>query len=386
VDLKRFLLISILFLGFLSPFLAKADLTFNSGVIIHLSNSIITIGETIEFTHFIIEDDRLYFSSTAYLDGLENVALTLNDLDLNLGIISFTANGTYIDYVLRWSKPEPYLTELEGSITSLSLNGFEEDSLVFSVGGNSGTTSTAQVYCGSLGEPSSVTGASTWSYNPITEVATASGTHASDIVFTFLWLEEEPPTPSGDGALFWSPQVNFGFGSKLISFNDWTYLDSFNINAVNINFTNLRLVRSPSLAQIGFNVQNGNLTIKESGSNQLTLETLGGTGTTTTVYVYCFALGEPLSVEGATSYSYANEVLTFTVLHPPSPPSNVIIIWGAGEFIDQYFPLMLFIVGFVCFFLPLGIIFWRRPDPATCIKLIMVSFIGFAVLMFSGSA
>lgn len=98
------------------------------------------------------------------------------------------------------------------------------------------------------------------------------------------------------------------------------------------------------------------------------------------MFGYCGQINEVYGarvVDGVWNVRYAR--IRISLIPPPEPPIP-------KEWLEQYFPLMLFIVGFVCFFLPLGIMFWRRPDPATCIKLLMVSFIGFAMLMFSGSA
>ena len=181
-----------------------------------------------------------------------------------------------------------------------------------------------------------------------------------------------------------SPSVLFRF-REYDSFFNFVGQVSFSraeFNGFNINFTDLTMV---GLERSSFGIEtNMNVTVADffNGENRLFLDVYNSSGTSIINLYGLSDLGEPTEVQGAT-FVYSGGVLT---LSSPITDFQEIRIYWYQNFIDQYFPLMIFIVGFVCFFLPLGIIFWRRPDPATCIKLIMVSFIGFAVLMFSGSA
>jgi hypothetical protein len=199
---KFFLIFSILLLS-LSPQIVKA-FTLNSEVIIHLGNSIITLEQPIEFDYFEIDGNRLYFTSSSYLET-ENVSIILEEFNPASATASFTSNGTDTIYSLTWTDVDaPYLTALEGNITSLDLSSYvpESKTLAFTVGGIAATTTTAQVYCGALGSPSSVSGG-TFSYNAGTQTATISGVHSSSIAFTVYWTSSVPV--GGPGNYTWNP-------------------------------------------------------------------------------------------------------------------------------------------------------------------------------------
>jgi hypothetical protein len=191
---------------------------------------------------------------------------------------------------------------------------------------------------------------------------------------TLGWLHTDPLF---EGVLF-----KFREYDSFLNFESQSSFSRAELDDYSINFTDLNTVPYPGRDTFGIET-NHNVTVTSffEGENKLVMD-IYGTGTSTINLYGLSDLGEPTEVQGA-SFVYSGGVLVLTT---PITDFTTITIWWTQNFINQYFPLMIFIVGFVCFFLPLGIIFWRRPDPATCIKLIMVSFIGFAVLMFSGSA
>jgi len=213
-------------------------------------------------------------------------------------------------------------------------------------------------------------------YGLVTDEAFTTLTSYGSILETHL-----TGLPSSTDPLFSGVKFKFREYDSYLNFDSQASFTRAEINDANINFTDLTMV---GLERSSFGIETDmNVTVADffNGENRLFLDVYG-TGTSTINLYGLSDLGEPTEVQGAT-FVYSGGVLT---LSSPITDFQEIRIYWYQNFIDQYFPLMIFIVGFVCFFLPLGIIFWRRPDPATCIKLIMVSFIGFAVLMFSGSA
>jgi hypothetical protein len=186
--------------------------------------------------------------------------------------------------------------------------------------------------------------------------------------------------PTSTDPLFSGVKFKFREYDSYLNFDSQASFTRAELNDYNINFTELSMIGSRSTFGIETD-QNITITSFFEGEFKLILD-IYGTGTSTINLYELSDLGEPTDVTGA-SFVYSGGVVTLTT---PITDFQEITVYWYPNFINQYFPLMIFIVGFVCFFLPLGIIFYRRPDPATCIKLIMVSFIGFAVLMFSGSA
>lgn len=72
---------------------------------------------------------------------------------------------------------------------------FENHQFRLSISGNSGATSTTQVYCGSKGEPISVSGATSWSYDSATKICTITVTHSSSQEVTIHWTSGPSPNP-----------------------------------------------------------------------------------------------------------------------------------------------------------------------------------------------
>jgi hypothetical protein len=176
--------------------------------------------------------------------------------------------------------------------------------------------------------------------------------------------------------MVWDKDVYFWFPNyhAYVRFSDTAYLLNATLSNTKVSFPSLTM--TGSLNNIGFS-SNANVTIEDVEETELDLGT-SGTGTSTTLIYYSV---EPSSVEGATSYSYSGGVLTFTVNHNILD-GHVIIRWGAEVIAIG---LLLLIAGFVLLFLPLGIIFYSRPKIDKIIVLLMISFIGYALLMSFGS-
>ncbi len=79
----------------------------------------------------------------------------------------------------------PYLVNSTAMITALN---YETGLLNFTVSATSGLTSTTQVHSGDKGEPTSVSGASSWSYNTTSKILTIRATHSSPITITVEWI------------------------------------------------------------------------------------------------------------------------------------------------------------------------------------------------------
>jgi len=73
---------------------------------------------------------------------------------------------------------------------------FENHQFRLSISGNSGANSTTQIYCGSKGEPTSVSGATSWNYESATKICTIIVTHASSQEVTIDWKPGRPPKRS----------------------------------------------------------------------------------------------------------------------------------------------------------------------------------------------
>jgi hypothetical protein len=172
------------------------------------------------------------------------------------------------------------------------------------------------------------------------------------------------------------PNISFRFREydSFLSFQNAYSFSKAEFNSFNVNFTDLNLVR-PS-----FGIEtNMNVTVASFFESELklVLDVYNGSGTSIINLYELSDLGEPTEVQGA-SFVYSGGVLT---LSSPVTDFQEIIIYWYPNWINQYLPLMILIVGFVAFLLPIFIIAWRRPSPADIIKLLMVSFIGFALLM-----
>lgn len=94
-----------------------------------------------------------------------------------------SANATlFLKYIGRANFQVPYST-------------FSNDVLTLNIVGESGTTSTIEVYCGDKGEPTSVSGASSWSYDSETKIVTINVLHTSskEVIVYFAGLVPEFP-------------------------------------------------------------------------------------------------------------------------------------------------------------------------------------------------
>lgn len=76
---------------------------------------------------------------------------------------------------------------------NMTSSSYGKNKLSITVFAPSGETSTTKVYCGSKGEPTSVSGASSWSYDNETKTATINVLHNGSIEVT-VWFEHTPPT------------------------------------------------------------------------------------------------------------------------------------------------------------------------------------------------
>lgn len=85
------------------------------------------------------------------------------------------------------------LSDPFANITSASLS---RKILTFTVSAESGRTSTTKVYCGDKDEPTSVSGATSWSYDSVTKVLTITAVHSSLVTIVVNWsLRHGPPPP-----------------------------------------------------------------------------------------------------------------------------------------------------------------------------------------------
>ena len=91
------------------------------------------------------------------------------------------------------------------NITSAGLSG---EILTLSISKSSGT-STSKVYCGSKGEPTTVTGATSSSYDPATKICTITVTHSSSQTITLDW---------SISTTYWNPSVTIIWGIVPILF------------------------------------------------------------------------------------------------------------------------------------------------------------------------
>jgi len=92
----------------------------------------------------------------------------------------------YPSKTFSYSATDPYMTYSNGSITSYT--AYAGNKLSFTVSATE--TSTTKIYCGSKGEPASVTGTTLWSYNNETRVATINALHTGLKEITVYFTEE----------------------------------------------------------------------------------------------------------------------------------------------------------------------------------------------------
>ena len=75
-------------------------------------------------------------------------------------------------------------TNVNASVTSWSFS----NNLTFTVSAPSGSTSTTKVYVGDKGQPTSVSGATNWSYDEATKILTITVVHSSPATITVDWI------------------------------------------------------------------------------------------------------------------------------------------------------------------------------------------------------
>lgn len=75
--------------------------------------------------------------------------------------------------------------------TTLTSASYTTNQLTFNISASAGVTSTTEVYCGSHGEPTSVSGATSWSYNGASQVATVRVLHQSTETVSLRWTDYE---------------------------------------------------------------------------------------------------------------------------------------------------------------------------------------------------
>jgi len=91
------------------------------------------------------------------------------------------------------------VTNLASNITALS---YTSNQLTFTVSALSGATSTTQIYTADKGEPTSVSGASSWSYNSQTKILTLTAQHSSPVTITIDWTPQSGGTIPDDDEPF----------------------------------------------------------------------------------------------------------------------------------------------------------------------------------------
>jgi len=65
---------------------------------------------------------------------------------------------------------------------------FTDNQLIFNVTAPSATTTTTRIYCGNQGKPATVTGATSWSYNDLTNILTVNILHSSPQQIIVEWV------------------------------------------------------------------------------------------------------------------------------------------------------------------------------------------------------
>lgn len=91
------------------------------------------------------------------------------------------------------------------------------DALTFIINAPSGITSTAKIYCGNLGEPFGVRGATNWSYDASTGILTISVLHSSSTAITVTWPSAREDT---------TPPATTIDVSGVLGNNDWFTSDA----------------------------------------------------------------------------------------------------------------------------------------------------------------
>jgi len=91
--------------------------------------------------------------------------------------------------VFQWDNGFTYSTvpRVTKSTVMISAISFSANKLKVTINGASGTTSITKVYCGDKGQPTSVSGATSWSYNANTKIVAITVTHTSSEEIIVYW-------------------------------------------------------------------------------------------------------------------------------------------------------------------------------------------------------
>lgn len=158
-----------------------------------------------------------------------------------------------------------------------------------------------------------------------------------------------------------------------VRFHSSANFDQLSFGDANINFTVLQSNRPSPLSSLGFQIQNGNLTVESAGDSfvQVTIYP----GSTATLTVYCLAMGQPSSV----TYPYVwsnNKVIIAT-----NKVTTVNLQWG--EIVTAATMKLLFLIGgFGMLFVPIALIVNEstRPEFPEMIIYLFVSVVGVGLL------
>lgn len=106
---------------------------------------------------------------------------------------------------------EPRVNVIYGQVTGFEVPRFSDGKLTFAVSAPSGTTTTAKVYCGSLGEPHAVSGATSYSYDSLSRILTVTVTHSSmqDVKLEWMGVPQPQANAGSDHTVYAYDQVNF---------------------------------------------------------------------------------------------------------------------------------------------------------------------------------
>lgn len=113
--------------------------------------------------------------------------LSISSIDASEGTVDFTASGRDAEYSFAWSSSTPYISSVEGEITSLSIGEFQNSRLILTIAATSTTTSMTLINCGNRGEPQTINGVTNSSFNAGTSILTLNVTHASSQEIEIVW-------------------------------------------------------------------------------------------------------------------------------------------------------------------------------------------------------
>jgi len=146
---------------------------------------------TIQFNELFV-NVPLYGEYNVYVNDTPKKTVTASQI---LNGFDVTLEGEKLS-IVTFCGNEPYIVSLScSSIDSISFDNFK---LTFVV--SSETTSTTKIYCGSEGEPTTVSGATSWSYDSTTKICTITATHSSVKEVVVSWATgDNPPTLDTQG-------------------------------------------------------------------------------------------------------------------------------------------------------------------------------------------